>query len=225
MNYEEIEEKIGVVFGNRNLLKEALTHRSYMNEAKEPGAAHNERLEFLGDAVLELIVTTHLFNLFPQKMEGELTLYRAALVNSRTLYQVAEELMIIDKVQLSKSEARESLKSKSREKIAANALEALIGAIYLDKGYDVARVFVEKNIMSKLDKVELGGKDAKSIVQERAQSEFKITPTYKVLEESGPAHAREFRVGLFFGDKKEAEGDGKSKQEAELNAAAAWLSK
>lgn len=224
MEFSKLEKKIGVKFKNEALLKEALTHRSYINENPKASLSHNERLEFLGDAVLELIVTEDIFKKFPEKEEGELTLYRSALVNSKMLGAIAYDIGLGDAILMSKGEAQESVKNRSKDKLAANAIEALIGAIYLDQDYDKTKKFVLKFVMPHLEKVvKLGGKDAKSLVQEITQSEKKVTPIYKVLEESGPAHKRIFTVGLYFGDELQSKGVGPSKQEAELEAAKVWL--
>ncbi len=224
MDLKNIEKKIGYKFKNQDLLKEAITHRSYLNEKPNWGVNHNERLEFLGDAVLELIITDNLFKKFPKEEEGQLTLYRSALVNSKMLGAVASQVGLTEEVLMSRGEAQESAKNRSKDKLAANAIEALIGAIYLDKDYEAAKHFIDIFVMPHLSEVEkLGGKDAKSTVQELAQSENKTTPTYKVLEESGPAHDRIFTVGLYFGSDMKAKGSGKSKQEAELVAAETWL--
>ena len=187
------------------------------------GKKHNERLEFLGDAVLELIVTEDLFGRFPDKEEGELTVLRAALVNSKMLSLAANKIGLTESILMSRGEAKESYQTRAREKISANAMEALIGAIYLDAGYGASKKFIDEFIMSFLDGAIKEAKDAKSMVQEIIQSEFKLTPTYKVLEESGPAHDRTFKVGLYIGDEMQTEALGKSKQEAEIEAARAWL--
>ncbi|HEY4496586.1 MAG TPA: ribonuclease III [Candidatus Paceibacterota bacterium] len=223
MNLESFEDRIGTSFKNKKLLEEALTHRSYLNEIAGVGKKHNERLEFLGDAVLELIVTEDLFGRFPDKEEGELTVLRAALVNSKMLSLAANKIGLTESILMSRGEAKESYQTRAREKISANAMEALIGAIYLDAGYGASKKFIDEFIMSFLDGAIKEAKDAKSMVQEIIQSEFKLTPTYKVLEESGPAHDRTFKVGLYIGDEMQTEALGKSKQEAEIEAARAWL--
>jgi len=222
-DYQELEKRVGYSFKKKDLLKEALTHRSYLNENPSWGVGHNERLEFLGDAALELASTEILFKKFPDKEEGELTVYRSALVNAKVLATVAKEIGLGNIVVTSRGEGKE-IAGRGKETVMANALEALIGAIYLDGGYAAAKTFVERFVMVKLEEVAAGGKDAKSLVQEKAQSEFKITPTYKVHKEEGPAHMPVFRVGLYFGDRQVSEGIGSSKQEAELNAANDWLS-
>lgn len=224
MDIEKLEKKIGIKFKNKNFLKEALTHRSYINENPNWENRHNERLEFLGDAVLELIVTEDIFAKFPKKEEGELTLYRSALVNAKMLGAVAKEIGLDEAILMSRGEAQESAKNRSKDKLAANAMEALIGAIYLDQSYEKTKKFVLKFLMPHLDEiVKLGGKDAKSLVQEVAQREHKLTPVYKILEEVGPAHQRIFTVGLYFGQDLKAKGTGPSKQEAELEAASKWI--
>lgn len=220
-----LEEKIGVKFKNPDLLIEALTHRSYLNEYPNWRLPHNERLEYLGDAVLELIVTEELFNKFPNYPEGQLTVLRAALVNYQMLSKIAEEIELDDFVLLSKGEKRDM--GKAREVILANAIEAVIGAIYLDNGLEQVRKFVKKFIMIHLDEILKTGsyKDAKSELQEIVQERLRVTPTYRVLEEAGPAHKRVFKIGAYFGDKLIAQGSGASKQEGELEAAKEALKK
>ncbi len=219
MDFADLEQKIEVVFKNKNLLKEALTHRSYINENPNRGLSHNERLEFLGDAVLELIVTENLFNKFPDFPEGELTSIRAALVNYQILAVVAKNIELDSFILLSRGEAKDV--GKAREVISANAFEALLGAVYLDSGYDAAKKFIEIFVMVQLQEIidKKLYKDPKSLLQEIAQDKFKITPTYIVLSERGPDHAKIFQIGVHFGDKLIAEGEGLSKQEAEVEAA------
>ena len=219
MELEIIQKKIGFKFKDKGLLEEALTHRSYLNENPSWKHHNNERLEFLGDAVLELVMTEELFRRFPKREEGKLTVLRAALVNSKSLYEVASSIGLDKELLLSRGENKDA-KGKGRETISANAVEAVIGAIYIDQGYGKAKKFIDTFIISKLDEVAKdGGKDAKSLVQEQAQADFKITPRYEVLDESGPAHNRRFKVGLYFEESLKAEGSGTSKQEAELDAA------
>lgn len=223
MDLNKIQRKIGLNFKDKSLLEEALTHRSYLNENPRWPRGNNERLEFLGDAVLELVVTEELFRRFPKKEEGQLTVLRAALVNSKSLSDVAKVIGFNKELLLSKGEEKDA-KGKGRETISANAVEAVVGAIYLDQGYAKAKDFIDTFIIPKLGEIaEGGGKDAKSLVQERAQAQFKITPRYEVLEESGPAHNRRFKVGLYFEEELQAEGFGTSKQEAELDAAERFL--
>jgi ribonuclease-3 len=219
-NFLILEKNLGLEFKNRDLLIEAFCHRSYLNEHPDFPLPHNERLEFLGDAVLELIVTEYLYKKYPEKNEGELTNWRAALVNAKILGELAKDLGFNDFLLLSKGEEKET--GKARLYILANTFEALIGAIYLDQGYEVAKNFVEKNLIEKKlpEIIEKGlFKDPKTRFQEEAQERVKITPTYKVLEEWGPDHAKHFIVGVFLGNELIAKGEGSSKQEAEEEAA------
>lgn len=216
---EHLEESLGIAFKKSALLKEALTHRSYLNENPSWKQPDNERLEFLGDAVIELAVTESLFEKFPDEDEGKLTGIRAALVNYLMLAAVAEDIRLGDYLYLSKGEMKDN--GRAREVILANAFEAVVGAVYLDKGYDAARKVVSSLVMTRLDEVmeKKLYKDPKSMLQEFLQERKKTTPTYRVLAESGPDHAKQFVVGVFVGTKKLAEGDGPSKQEAEAKAA------
>ncbi len=197
---------------------EALTHRSYLNENKAAGP-HNERLEFLGDAVLELATTHFLFTKFPSNPEGDLTAYRASLVNTVSLAESAKMMGLNDMLFLSKGEAKDT--GRARDIILANAFEAVLGALYLDQGYDAAEAFVAKHLYPKIDAIiaNKAYQDAKSRLQEAAQEKKNITPTYKTLSEEGPDHDKKFIVGVFLGEKELARGDGKSKQEAEQSAA------
>ena len=223
-DFQTAAKVLGLSFTNPDLLAEALTHRSYLNENKN-AKAHNERLEFLGDAVLELAATRFLFETYPDKPEGDLTAYRAALVNTISLAQMARELSVNDLLLLSKGEAKDT--GRAREIILANAFEAILGAIYLDQGYEAAEAFVVKHLFPKLNEViEKGAyQDAKSRFQEAAQDREGITPSYKTLSETGPDHDRLFVVGVFIGEKEIAKGEGKSKQDAEQDAAKAALDK
>lgn len=222
-SYEALEKALGLQFKNKDVLAEALTHRSYLNEAPKWPHRHNERLEFLGDAVLELAVTEKLFREFPDRPEGELTVLRAALVNYQILAQVASGMELEKHIYMSRGERGDNAKAK--EVILANAMEALIGAIYLDQGFDIADAFIARFVMVNLGNVlkTKSYKDAKSELQELIQEKQKITPNYKVLGEEGPAHKKVFRVGAYIGEEKIAEGTGSSKQEAELDAAKAAL--
>ncbi|MBI2609611.1 ribonuclease III [Candidatus Giovannonibacteria bacterium] len=215
----EFEEKINFKFKDARLLKEAFTHRSYLNENPSWDVGQNERLEFLGDAVLELIVTEHLYKIFPDKPEGELTSFRAALVNANMLSEVARELGMNDFILLSRGEAKDV--GRARQYILANAFEALIGAIYLDQGYEVSKDFIEKSLLTKMQEVleKKLFRDAKSLFQERAQEISGVTPTYEVLKEWGPDHNKHFVVGVYIGEKLIGEGEGPSKQEAQQQAA------
>ncbi|MFH1461239.1 MAG: ribonuclease III [Patescibacteria group bacterium] len=220
MNLSALESKIGFVFKNKALLKESLTHRSYLNENPSWGVSHNERLEFLGDAVLELAVTEILFNKFSQYPEGQLTSLRAALVNYQIMAEVAKNLGFDEFILLSRGEAKDI--GRARKVILANAMEAVIGAVYLDAGYQEAKRIIEEFIVNpNLNNVIEGGlyKDPKSHLQEIVQEKMKLTPTYQMLEEWGPDHKKIFKMGVYFGDKLVAEGEGYSKQEAEIEAA------
>jgi ribonuclease-3 len=222
-DFSPLEERLGHTFRDRSLLLQALTHRSYINEHPDYAYPHNERLEFLGDAVLELIVTEHLYRNFANP-EGDLTNWRAALVNAKTLSGMARDLNFEEYLLLSKGEARDK-DSKARMYILANAIEAIIGAVYLDGGMPSAKKFIEEVILVHLNKIlelELYV-DAKSKFQETAQELLGITPTYKVLEEKGPDHAKEFTVGIFLDRDLVAVGRGSSKQEAQVAAAEAGL--
>jgi len=220
-NLEKLSEKIHVTFNDTSLLKRACTHRSYINENKTAGLEHNERLEFLGDAVLELAVTGFLFLKYPHKAEGELTAYRSSIVNTVSLTKVAEHIGLNEFLLLSKGEARDT--GRARSVILANAVEALIGAIYLDQGYHAAAQFISDQILNVIDiDVIVSNKlwiDAKSRFQEVAQEKVGTTPTYKTLKEVGPDHDKKFTLGVFLGDVQVASGSGLSKQEAEQQAA------
>ena len=219
INFKTFEEKAGTEFQDKSLLKQAFTHRSYINENKGSKLAHNERLEFLGDAVLELVVTDFLFEKYAEKPEGELTTYRSALVNAVTLSEVASNLNMNDYLLLSRGEAKDN--GRARQFILANTIEAVIGAIYLDQGYDEAKDFIDMHILKFAEKMIARGNlvDAKSTFQEKAQEHESITPAYKLMHDSGPDHDKSFTVGVYLGKDKVAEGEGKSKQEAEQSAA------
>lgn len=214
----ELEKRLKVTFRDKNLLLQALTHRSYLNENPSWEFDHNERLEFLGDAVLELVVTDYLFANYPNP-EGELTNWRAALVNSVMLSQIAAKFNLNDALLLSRGEAKDT--GRARQYILANAVEAVIGALYLDQGYEAARAFVTEFVISELPAILAGNtyRDAKSKLQEEAQERLSVTPTYSVLEDWGPDHAKHFRVGVFLDKEMIGEGMGPSKQEAQQAAA------
>ena len=219
MNFSKFEEKINVDFKDKDLLKKAFTHRSYLNENPSSGLEHNERLEFLGDAVLELVTTEYLYKKYPQKAEGEMTGLRAALVNANTLSDTAREVGMEDFLLLSRGEAKDT--GKARQYILANAFEALIGAVYLDQGYAASSLFLEQFLLPRLQEI-IDKKlwiDSKSLFQEKAQDATGTTPTYKVLKETGPDHDKNFVVGVYLGEEKVAEGGGQSKQDAEQEAA------
>lgn len=219
------EDSVGLRFNEPALLRQAFTHRSYLNEHREGGLGHNERLEFLGDAVLELVSTRFLYENFPEKPEGELTALRAALVNATTCAEVAVSLHMNDYLLLSRGEAKDN--GRARQVLLANAFEAVVGAVYLDLGYDAAQKFIATHLLTRLDDI-LQNKlwqDPKSTLQEKAQEKFGITPQYKVVRETGPDHDKLFIVGVYIQDKVISEGEGKSKQEAEQDAASKALSK
>lgn len=223
---KKLQESIGFTFKNKEILQQAMVHRSYLNEHPEFASGHNERLEFLGDAVLEIIVTEHLYLNYPNTPEGDLTNWRAALVNSKMLYVIAEELKLDDCLYLSKGEAKDKNK-KSRHYILANAVEALIGAVYLDQGMSAAHALVHRFIINKLPGI-LANKsylDPKSRFQEQAQEKRGITPTYDIISESGPDHEKLFKVGLYLAEELIATGEGSSKQEAQVAAASNGLDK
>lgn len=218
MTTSELETKIGVTFKDKDLLETVFIHRSYLNEHRSLGVQHNERLEFLGDAVLELCVTEYLFKKF-NKPEGEMTNWRSALVKGESLSDEAKKIGINDLIKTSRGEAKNV--GKARDLILANAFEALIGAIYLDQGYDVACKFVEKQIIYKLNDILEQGTfyDPKSKFQEMSQELLGVTPTYELTSESGPDHNKTFIMGAYLNEKKVGEGSGMSKQRAQTEAA------
>ncbi|NTV22069.1 MAG: ribonuclease III [Candidatus Yonathbacteria bacterium] len=216
---DTFEKRAGVAFVDKMLLQQAFTHRSYLNEHVDLPHTHNERLEFLGDAVLELSVTDFLYRTYPQKTEGDLTAYRAALVNTISISNAAKDLRMDECLLLSRGEARGT--EKARQYILANTFEAVIGAIYLDQGYAAADAFINRHLTPYIAEVikRRLWQDAKSYFQERAQDEVGITPSYSVLEEVGPDHDKEFTVGVYLGNELVAKGTGRSKQDAEQEAA------
>ena len=218
MDLTSLESKINLQFKDRNLLQTALTHRSYLNENRSWPLPHNERLEFLGDAVLELIITEYLYRNF-DKPEGDLTNLRSALVNYKLLSEVAKKIDLDKYILLSRGEAKDV--GRARQVILANAIESLIGAIYLDSGYDVALKFINEQVITELDAILAEGNilDPKSKFQELSQEKEGLTPHYEVMAEWGPDHNKNFEVAVFIGDKKIATGVGPSKQEAEIAAA------
>jgi len=221
IDFESMAEHIGVTFVDISLLRMACTHRSYLNENRGSGMEHNERLEFLGDAVLELVVTSFLFRKYPKKAEGELTAFRSAIVNAVSLAKVAERMNLNDYMLFSKGEAKDI--GRARSVLLANAVEAVIGAVYMDQGYSVAANFISEHILNVIDIEEIVKKklwlDAKSRFQEKAQEKVGVTPSYKTLKEVGPDHDKQFTLGVFLGDVQVATGSGPSKQEAEQKAA------
>lgn len=216
---KKLEGVLGVTFTDIQYLLSAMTHRSFLNENRDATQSHNERLEFLGDAVLELVVTDFLFGAYPEKQEGELTAIRAALVNTHTLSLIATALGINEYLLLSKGEAKDI--GRARQYILANTFESIVGAIYLDQGYTAARDFVARQLFSlTYDIVDKRlWQDPKSRFQEQAQEVTGITPSYQTLKEQGPDHDRTFTVGVFLGDQCIAQGEGRAKQEAEQKAA------
>ena len=224
-DFKKLAKSWGVTFDNYDLLKQAHVHRSYLNEHKNFDLEHNERLEFLGDAVLELSVTVYLYKNYPNP-EGELTNWRASLVNGKMLANIAQELKIEKNLYMSKGETQDD-SSKARNYILANAVEACIGAIYLDQGWEATDTFVNKYVLTKLPEIlkEKAYVDPESKFQERSQEVFGLTPTYKVAAESGPDHKKYFKINLYVGKKKISIGNGDSKQEAQIDAAAKGIEK
>ena len=219
VDLSKLEELLGYTFTNKLYLLTAITHRSYLNENRDAAQEHNERTEFLGDAVLELVVTDFLFRKYPDKPEGELTAIRAALVNTVSLAESSNKLGINDWLLMSKGEAKDT--GRARQYILANAFEALIGALYLDQGYETAQAFIAQHIFPKTERIveKRLWQDPKSRFQELAQEHANTTPTYETLGQEGPDHDRVFTVGVFLGKEKVAEGRGRAKQEAEQQAA------
>jgi len=218
-DFSKFEKSIGVNFKDKSLLKQAFTHRSFLNEHRDVELGHNERLEFLGDAVLELIVTEYLYFKYPENNEGELTSYRSALVNATTLSDAASKIGMNDYLLLSKGEAKDI--GRARQIILANTMEAFIGATFLDQGYETAKYFISNNIFNLIEKIVENKTwlDAKSKFQEQAQDHESITPLYKTIREEGPDHDKKFTVAVYLDSSKVAEGEGRSKQEAEQAAA------
>ena len=223
-NFSILEKKLNLSFKNKDLLTQAFVHRSYLNENPNFHLFHNERLEFLGDAVLELVVTEYLLENYPKKPEGELTNWRAALVNAKILAKIAQKLDLSDFLLLSRGETKEL--GKARQYILANTFEAFIGSLYLDQGYKICQTFIKRYLIKELPHIIKNRlfKDAKSIFQEEAQERVMITPIYQVLGERGPDHLKYFIVGVFLKEELVAKGDGFSKQEAEEKAAKNALS-
>lgn len=219
-----LEKTFTTSFKNPDLLKQALIHRSYLNEHRDSPLEHNERLEFLGDAVLELVVTEYLYNAYPDQPEGELTNWRASLVNSQMLATIASRLNLNDFLYLSRGEEKDA-SSKARQTILANAFEAVLGALYLDQGWESAKEFIHQQVLVELPEI-LSNKlylDPKSHFQEVAQEKLSVTPEYRVLQEEGPDHAKHFIVGAYLDRELIASGQGTSKQEAQVQAAAEAL--
>lgn len=223
--YKDLEKKLKITFKNPNLLEEALTHRSYLNEIKKKGLCSNERLEFLGDSILSFIVSEWLFHDFPNYPEGTLTNIRSNLVKTESLGKIAKKFSLGDFLLLSRGEEEEG--GRNNRVLLANALEAVIGAIFLDQGINKVKQFIRMNFKSLLENFILKGefKDFKSLLQEKTQAKNKISPSYKTLKETGPDHAKIFTVGVFLEKKLLAIGQGKSKQAAEEEAAKKALRK
>jgi ribonuclease-3 len=224
-DFSILEKQINIEFKDKELLKQAFTHRSYINENKEITHDHNERLEFLGDAVLELATTSFLFKKYPKRQEGELTSFRAALVNTNTLSEVASSLKFNDFLLLSKGESKDT--GRARQYILADTFEALIGALYMDQGYETAYAFIETNLLGLTDEIVKTGSwvDAKSSFQEKSQEMLSVTPLYETILEEGPDHNKYFTVAVKIKEETIATGKGKSKQEAEQEAARNALEK
>lgn len=216
---QKLEKILDVVFVDKQLLLSAVTHRSYLNEHREATWEHNERLEFLGDAVLELVVTDYLYRTYPEKPEGELTAVRAALVNTVSLSATSEKLGVNPYLLMSKGEAKDE--GRARQYILANVFESCVGAMYLDQGYEVAKDFIARSLFHKTDEIvrKRLWQDPKSRFQEMAQEHASVTPTYTLLGQDGPDHDRVFTIGVYLRHEKIAEGKGRSKQEAEQEAA------
>ena len=223
MNLDAFLSGLGITFTDKGLVRQAFTHRSYVNEHRGEKIEHNERLEFLGDAVLELVTSDFLYKKYPESPEGELTAYRAALVNTISISDAATELGMNEHLLLSKGEAKDT--GRARQYILANTFEAFIGALYLDQGYDVAQKFIADSLFHKTEEMVAKRlwQDAKSRFQEMAQEKEGVTPRYEMLEESGPDHDKTFVAGVFLGDELVAKGEGCSKQDAEQSAAEAGL--
>jgi ribonuclease-3 len=224
-DFTPFEQSLDIVFKDKTLIQRAFTHRSFINENPRSGLEHNERFEFLGDAVIELIVTDYLFNNFPHSPEGELTAYRSALVNAIIMGEAATDLNMNDYLLLSKGETKDT--GRARQTILANTYESFVGALYLDQGYEPCKTFITNTLIPRLEDIikMKTWKDAKSQVQEEAQERLGLTPAYKVMSEVGPDHDKYFTIGIFFGEQKIAEGKGKSKQEGQQTAALAALEK
>lgn len=216
-----LEDRLGLTFDDKDLLLQAFTHRSYLNENRREQAEHNELLEFLGDAVIELAVTEFLYRNFGGQTEGVLTDLRAELVSTQALNQVARELDVLEFVRTSHGERKELERhEKRRERMRANLMEAIVGALYLDRGFSATQLFILDTIIPKVQRVmEIGSTDWKSRLQELTQERLSQTPRYRVLSEDGPEHDRVYTVGVLIGQYCVATGSGTSKKEAEKDAA------
>lgn len=221
---KQLQNQLGVEFTDATLLETAITHRSFLNENRRKGMIHNERLEFLGDAVLELVVTEYLYKTYDEP-EGVLTNWRSALVKTESLADAAARLKLDDYIKLSRGEARGT--DRARKQILANAMEAIIGAVYLDRGYSVVEKFISDNIIASLPGILKSGawQDAKTKLQETVQEKHGLTPTYDVVSEEGPDHDKIFTVAVYAGDDLIGKGSGASKQAAQQSAAKKALDK
>lgn len=217
-DFKKLETQLGVTFADKDLLTQALVHRSYLNENRSFNLPHNERLEFLGDAVLELAVTDHLYRTY-ENPEGDLTSWRSAVVRGEKLAVLAERLGVGDALLMSRGEEKSG--GRTRSALLANAFEAIVGAMYLDQGYDVAQEFIHRTVIAELPEIikQNLDRDAKSKLQEVAQETVGLTPRYRVIEESGPDHDKRFTVAVSVGDNELGTGSGSSKQQAEQGAA------
>lgn len=215
---EKFQKSININFKDLSLLERVFIHRSYLNEHLDQSLENNERLEFLGDAVLELIVTQHLYLTFPNP-EGELTNWRSAIVKGETLAKVSKDIGMGDHLMVSRGEERNG--GKSRNLLLANCFEALLGCIYLDQGYDVAKVFLHSYLIPRLSDIIKDGSyiDSKSKLQELVQEKSGVTPEYRVLDESGPDHDKHFLIGVYVDKKEIGRGEGASKRKGEQEAA------
>lgn len=222
MEINELEKKLNITFNNKKLLINALTHRSYLNE-NDDVKENNERLEFLGDAVLELIISDHLYRAYPDRAEGDLTSFRSALVRTESLAQASRELDYGKHLRLAKGE--EESGGRDKDYILANTFEAILGAIYLDKGYQECRGLVERTLIKRIENIveKRLDIDSKTKIQEIAQARFKLTPTYEVIKEKGPDHDKEFITTIRLGKRIIGKGKGSSKQRAEEDAATEGL--
>lgn len=222
---KEFEAKLGLKFNDPNILEQSLTHRSYVNENRSEETIHNERNEFLGDAVLELIISEYLFKTYPDNPEGELTSFRAAVVRTEALAEVSRELDVGNYLRMSNGE--EATGGRDKDYLLANAFEAILGAIYLDLGWDESVKFVHDHLVPKIERVVKYRLDIdnKTKFQEVAQSLYKLTPTYELISSEGPDHEKTFKMAVLVGDKKFGEGTGSSKQKAEEEAAEKALKK
>lgn len=224
MELKDLQVALGYQFRDIEFLRTAVTHRSYLNEHKS-ASEHNERLEFLGDAVLEMVTTEYLYLTYPDKPEGELTTWRSALVKGEHLAEIAQELNLGESLRMSRGEAKSGGRQKAY--LLANVFEAVLGALYLDGGMSVAKQVIDRLVIPRLPAIIASGShiDAKSRLQELAQEHENVTPEYRVIAESGPDHAKEFTVGAYLGKRKAGEGKGANKQSAEQAAAKDALTK